>query len=236
MIRNKSILAIVPARGGSKGIPKKNIRLLAGKPLIQHTIEVINACDWIDVALISTDDEEIARICSDLDMSVPFLRPVELSHDLVSDMPVLKHALIFEESRLNRQFDIVLMLQPTCPLRHPTEVLDCLLLLLDGNFDATWTVSETDLKFHPDKQLRVSSGGEISFFTENAIQVIARQQLTSTYHRNGNTYAFTRDSILNSKSTLSGRTGALILKTPQINIDNLEDFYSAEIAIKNLGL
>ena len=232
MLLNKSVLAIVPARGGSKGVPRKNIRLLMGKPLVQYTIDLIKACEWIDSSLVSTDDEEILRLSNSLGMTAPFLRPTELSHDFVPDMPVLKHALLFEESRLGKQFDVVLMLQPTCPLRSPIDVLNCALLLLDGDFDAAWTVSETDLKYHPDKQLRISPNGEIVFFTEKGIEVVARQQLTQTYHRNGNTYAFTRNSILMSDSTLCGRTGALLLSDPQVNIDSPGDFLKAEALLR----
>lgn len=234
MLANKSILAVVPARGGSKGVPRKNLRLLKGKPLIQYTIEVIKECHWIDHALVSTDDEEISKVAISLGMNVPFLRPLELAQDFVPDMPVLKHALEFEEKRLNKEFDVVLMLQPTCPLRVPSNMLECALLLLEGDYEAVWTVSQADLKYHPDKQLKISDSGHITFFTEKGGQIVARQQLSPTFYRNGNTYAFTRNSVLNSASTLSSKTGALLLKDDQVNIDSIEDFEKAERILQSL--
>jgi CMP-N,N'-diacetyllegionaminic acid synthase len=228
MIGKFSILAVVPARGGSKGVPKKNIRNLNGRPLIQHTLDVISACEWIDNVAVSTDDLEIMRVVKNLGFEVPFKRPARLATDDTPDMPVLKHALNQSERHFNRKFDVVIMLQPTNPLRKPQDVRVTVELLIDKEFDAVWTLSPTDIRFHPDKQLNLNSQGVLSFCTKNGRFISARQQLKTTYHRNGNTYAFTRHSILNSDSTMCANTGAVVFSDIQVNIDSIEDFTRAE--------
>src|SRR5262249_54021121 len=157
MYKNRRILAVVPARGGSKGVPRKNIHPLAGKPLIAHTGELVQSLGWFDRAVVSTDDALIAEAARQCGLEVPFFRPRELDGDLVSDYDVLQHALEETEREGGNRFDIVVMLQPTSPLRRPLHVQKAVDTLIDGGWDSVWTVSPTDLKYHPQKQLRVDS-------------------------------------------------------------------------------
>ena len=228
MIQEKQILAVIPARGGSKGIPKKNIHKILGKPLIEYTLDTLVKCDWIDKSVVSTDDVEIMNVVRSAGFEIHFQRPAPLAGDNVPDMPVLKHALIQSEICFKRKFDVIVMLQPTSPLRKPEDVRATVELLVERGLDAVWTLSETDLRYHPDKQLRINSDGSLEHYTDKGRLVTARQQLSRTYYRNGNTYAFTRSSILTSQSTLCANTGALVLQEAQVNIDSMQDIICAE--------
>lgn len=123
MLKNKRILAVVPARGGSKGIPLKNIYPLAGKPLIEYTTDVLREMNWIDFATVSTDSKEIAYVAKEAGLNVPFMRPESISGDCIGDLDVLTHALD-ECERLNSCFyDVVVMLQPTSRSGKPHTLL-----------------------------------------------------------------------------------------------------------------
>ena len=227
MYKNKSVLAIVPARGGSKGVPLKNIKLVRGVPLLALVAETINQISEIDKTVVSTDHDEIARVSETAGLSVPFRRPTALSGDRIGDWAVIEHALLESERIYNQKFDVVLMLQPTSPLRTKVHILQVLDKLIDEKRDAVWTVSETDLKFHPLKQL-VLDDGNIKFFDEGGKKIIARQQLTPVYHRNGLVYAMTRSCVLDQKSTYGKNTGAVVVNEPVINIDTADDFQKLE--------
>jgi len=223
MYKNKTILAVVPARGGSKGVPLKNIHELFGTPLVGLTGECVGACRFIDRAVVSTDHEEIAAIAESSGLDAPFRRPPALSGDSVADHPVLVHALEIMEALDNTTYDIVLMLQPTSPMRRPAHIEACLDELLDGDFDAVWTVSETDSKAHPLKQLVVSDAGVLSYYDPAGADIIARQQLSRVYHRNGACYAITRQCLLEHGTIKGERTGAVVTEK-MVSIDTLADF------------
>ncbi len=227
MIANQRILAVVPARGGSKGVPLKNIRPVCGLPLIAHAGQTIRAVPEIDRAVVSTDHEEIARVAREAGLAAPFFRPEELSGDRIGDLEVLEHALLASEAHYGVTFDIVTMLQPTSPLRRPEHVAACLQKLVDENLDAVWTVSPIDIKYHPLKQL-VLQDGLLSLFDERGRSIIARQQLTPTYARNGAAYALTRACLLEQRIVLGARCGAVVIEEPMVSIDTLADFETVE--------
>src|SRR5262245_5394006 len=154
MIDNRCVLAVVPARGGSKGIPLKNLREVNGRSLIARVGAVIQAVPEIDRAVVSTDHEQIAEAAEQVGIAAPFRRPAELSGDLIGDVDVLTHALTTTEEIDDRCYDIVVMLQPTSPLRAAVDVYAAIRTLVEGNWDSVWTVSQTDSKAHPLKQLR----------------------------------------------------------------------------------
>ncbi|PKP79243.1 MAG: hypothetical protein CVT80_17125 [Alphaproteobacteria bacterium HGW-Alphaproteobacteria-2] len=153
VLGGKRILAVVPARGGSKGVPLKNIHPLRGRPLIAHTAGLIAGLPWIDRAVVSTDHERIAEVAEAHGLPAPFRRPEALSGDRIGDVPVLAHALEEMERRDGVLYDVVVMLQPTSPLRREADVEATVRLLVEEGRDAVWTVSPTDLKYHPRKQL-----------------------------------------------------------------------------------
>ena len=181
----------------------------------------------IDRAIVSTDSEQIAEVARDSGLDVPFYRPEELSGDRISDLEVLSHALI-EMEKLDRvTYDIIVMLQPTSPLRRTEHVHDTIRMLIDGGWDAVWTVSETDSKNHPLKQLTVNDD-RLDYYDQSGKQIIARQQLVPVYHRNGVAYAIRRSCLLDQKSIKGERTGALVLKGNLVSIDTMWDLDLAE--------
>lgn len=229
----KRILAVIPARGGSKGIPKKNVLPVAGKPLIAYTTELLAHMPWIDHAAVSTDSEEVAAEAAKAATTTIIWRPEALSGDRVGDMPVLRHALARAEAESKVSCDVVVMLQPTSPLRRVREVEGCVDLLLSGDWDSVWTVSETDLSYHPSKQVGISSSGALEFFVDGGQAIIARQQLKPAYHRNGVAYAFRSDFVRASDSVFSQhRSTALITQGTHISIDTMQDVRAVEMTLR----
>ncbi len=221
------VLAVVPARGGSKGVPLKNLQPVKGVPIVALAGACARKVPEIDRAVVSTDHDEIARVARDAGLDAPFRRPDEISGDMVGDWDVLNHALLETERIDGVEYGIVVMLQPTAPLRTPEQVSRTIRHLVDNDLDSAWTVSPTDLKFHPLKQLRIEDG-QLSFWTEEGRAIIARQQLSPVYHRNGVAYAMTRRCILEQKTIMGQRAGAVVLDTPSLSIDTHRDFERAE--------
>lgn len=233
MLDNKKVLAVIPARGGSKGVPKKNLRILNGRPIVCLAGEVARATPEIDRCIVSTDSDEIITIVNQSGLSAPFKRPAEISSDLISDWDVLNHALVSMEKIDNIQYDIIVMLQPTSPFRTPKDISTTIKILVDGNFDAVWSVSETDSKSHPLKQLVILDGC-LDYWDVKGKDIIARQQLKPVYSRNGVAYAITRDCLLKQKTIKGKKTGFYIVKNFNISIDTEIDFLMAEFFLKKL--
>lgn len=231
MLKNRSILVVVPARGGSKGVPLKNIRSLLGRPLLAYTGDVVREVDWIDRAVVSTDDPRIADAAKECGLDAPFFRPESLSGDRIGDYDVLLHALLEMERLDGRTYDVVAMLQPTCPLRTAEHVRGTVAKLVEEDWDAVWTVSETDLKFHPLKQLVVDETGAMNLYDPKGKSIIARQQLTPVYYRNGAAYAFSRRSLVEEKTIMPKRTASYVVAESLVNIDTVDDFDRAEAAL-----
>jgi CMP-N,N'-diacetyllegionaminic acid synthase len=228
VIEGKRVLAVIPARGGSKGVPLKNIRSILGVPLITWAAKTIEEAGFIDCSVVSTDHEDIKKVAVDSGLEVPFFRPPEISGDRISDHPVLVHALQEMEKRDDVVYDIILMLQPTSPLRKAHHLQHSVEMLIEGQFDSVWTVSETDSKSHPLKQLEVSDQGVMDYYDPKGGEIIARQQLSTLYHRNGACYAFTRDCLLNQGKIEGAKAGSLITEA-MISIDTLSDFRMTEL-------
>ena len=231
MIEGKSVLAVVPARGGSKGIRLKNLRQVGGVPLVAKVGSVIKELPFIDLAVVSTDHDDIAQVAQTAGLQVPFRRPESLSGDQIGDLDVLTHALQQCESIYDKVFDVVLMLQPTSPLREAGHVEACVSKLILENWDSVWTVSRTDSKAHPLKQLYLDGTGTLEFWDPAAASIIARQQLSPVYHRNGIAYAFTRDCLLTQKSIKGARAGALVVEGEHVSIDTNWDIDLVEFIL-----
>lgn len=229
MIGTKRILAVCPARGGSKGIPLKNLQPFRGVPLVATVGQLVAKIPEIDRAVVSTDHDEIARVATDSGLAAPFRRPETLSGDRIGDLEVLTNALEEMETIDGVRYDVVLMLQPTSPLRRVAHVRDTLTMFANGGFDAVWTVSETDSKEHPLKQLTVDrESGRMDYYDADGGRIIARQQLTPVYHRNGVAYAISRSCLLEQKSIKGANTGALVIPGHMVSIDTLWDLELAE--------
>ena len=232
MLGDRRVLAVVPARGGSTGVKLKNLRTVGGVPLVVLAARIALASPSIDRAILSSDHAEIAAAGRSAGLAVPFTRPDHLSGPRVADLDVLVHALTEMERQDERQYDIVVMLQPTSPGRRVEHVQATIEKLVDGGYDAVWTVSETDSKAHPLKQLTIDQEGRLDYYDQAGARIIARQQLTPVYHRNGIAYAITRQCLLDQKSIKGGSTGAVVIDEPLVNIDTEFDLILANVLVK----
>jgi len=221
---------VVPARGGSKGIPMKNLREVAGRSLVARVGDVIREVPYIDRAVVSTDHEKIVAAAEQAGIAAPFRRPEAISGDRIGDIDVLTDALQQTERIDGKTYDIIVMLQPTSPMRRATDVNATIEKLVTDNLDAVWTVSETDSKGHPLKQLTIESD-RLDLYDQRGHAIIARQQLTPVYHRNGVAYAMTRDCLMRQKTLMGAKTAAHIVTTHQISIDTEWDIALAEFVL-----
>lgn len=230
MIHGLKVLAVVPARGGSKGIPLKNLRTIQGRPLVALAGDVARSVPEIDRRVVSTDHAEIARVAQSAGLDAPFMRPADISGDRIGDWDVLADALRQTEAADGTSYDIVVMLQPTSPLRRAADVSGVIRMLVDGGYDAVWSVSETDSKAHPLKQLVVRDG-VMDYWDARGSQVIARQQLEPVFHRNGVAYAITRSCLLDQKTIKGAKTGAYVVAGEHVSIDTEWDIELIEFIL-----
>lgn len=218
MIDGKRVLAVVPARGGSKGIRLKNLREVGGVPMVARVGDVVREVAEIDRTVASTDHDLIAQTAREAGIDVPFMRPPEHSGDSVGDEPVLTHALEEVEREAGVQYDIITMLQPTSPLRKPAHVRDAIVKLVEEDLDAAWTISPSESQCHPYKQLTIASGF-VENFDERANTIVTRQELEQLYHRNGCCYAMTRSCLLDQKNKKGRKTGYVVVEEMMVNVD-----------------
>jgi CMP-N-acetylneuraminic acid synthetase len=190
--------------------------------------DIVRDAGYFDRAVVSTDHPKIAEVAQSAGLAAPFFRPEELSGDRVADFPVLKHALLEMEEQDRCQYDVVVMLQPTCPLRKVEHVTETVACLIDGDWDAVWTVSPTDIKYHPLKTLKIGSDGTLALYDPRGKTIVARQQLDPIFHRNGAAYAFSRQALLASDTTLPEHSSAVVIQDLMISIDTLDDFATIE--------
>lgn len=234
MIGQHRVLAVVPARGGSKGIPLKNLRLVLGVPMVARVGQVVQELPIIDRTVVSTDHDEIARVAESAGIVAPFRRPSEISGDRIGDWDVLVHALHEMERLDGVTYEVIVMLQPTSPLRRPQHVQSAIEMLVEGNWDAVWTLSETDSKNHPLKQLTIEDE-RLDYYDSSGNTIVARQQLKPVYHRNGVAYVITRDCLLQQGSIKGRRTGGLVLDGHFVSIDTEWDIALVEFIMRSQG-
>lgn len=226
---NLRVLGLIPARGGSKGIPGKNIALLSGKPLLAYTAEAAREAQRLASVILSTDDERIAEVGRKCGLETPFMRPAELAQDDTPMLPVVQHAIRVLE-RQGRHFDAVCLLQPTSPLRSSATIDACIDLLERAAADAVITVCEVPHTYNPhwvyfgspEKGLRLSTGeGE---------PISRRQALPPSYHREGSVYVTRRDVVMESNSLYGKRVmGYVVDQETSVNIDEPKDLVRAGI-------
>ncbi len=223
------VLAVVPARGGSKGVPRKNIAPLGGRPLITYTIEAaLGTGDLLSEVLVSTDDEEIAEVARIAGASVPFLRPGELATDAARSVDVVRHAVDYVESRDGSRLDWVLTLQPTAPFRSAADIEAALsLAAADPDCDSVISVVEV-VDSHPIFVKKLVDG-YIKPFCVEEIEGIRRQDIDPpAFKRNGAIY-LSRRALLD-RGELRGRAQRAYVMPPErsVNIDAPLDLIVAE--------
>jgi CMP-N,N'-diacetyllegionaminic acid synthase len=237
-ILDDSTLIVIPARGGSKGIPEKNISLINGIPLIKFTINFAQKLTCNENILVSTDSSNIAEISQAAGASCPFLRPKELATDFIGDMPVLKHAVNKYQDLIHKKYKLILMLQPTSPIRYEHQVTEAISKFSQNNYDSLISVSPVSNKFHALKQFEIKDEKLMVFFDRTST-ITARQQLSSSYIRNGVLYLFSQKFITESQLVFSNNTGYTVIRDRFINIDTFEDleefkkYHSSLLAHRN---
>ncbi len=214
------ILAVIPARGGSKSIPRKNLCQIAGVSLVGHAAEVAKALEWIDRTVLSTDDEEIAREGRTYGLEVPFRRPVELASDTARSHDVWRHAWLTSEAHFREQYNISVLLEPTSPLRRPEDITLTVEALLKSNCDAAATVSRAPAHFTPHKCLTLDENGIIGFYHQNGRQFSLRQKIPAYYFRNGICYALKRSTLLEKGVIIEENCKAVVIERRVVNIDD----------------
>lgn len=221
------VIGVIPARGGSKGIPYKNIHLLNGKPLISYTItEALRS--KLDKVIVSTDDDEIEKISKSYGAEV-MKRPKSLSLDVTPTLPVIQNVL----SQIHGDYDAVMTLQPTSPLRTHVHISEAI-LLLEKNKDADCLVSitKTPHNVHPYSQMVINADGYLNDFVEQKTRILRRQELPNCFARNGAAIYLTRINKIN-EYIFGGKILPYEMKKEEsIDIDDLIDFKIAECLMK----
>jgi N-acylneuraminate cytidylyltransferase len=230
------ILAIIPARGGSKGVPRKNIKLLAGEPLIAHTIREARNSGYITRIVVSTDDEEIAQIARDLGAEVPFMRPQELALDHVTDLPVFEHCLRWLAEHQAYSPDIVVHLRPTAPLRTASHIDRAIeLFLASPGTDCVRSVSPANEQ--PLKMWGIEEGYLTPYIPADVYGIkepynMPRQKLPPAYIQNGAVDVIKPEVILNKNSMTGDVIKALVMDSEEsVSIDSILDWELAEILL-----
>lgn len=233
---DQEILTIIPARGGSKGVPNKNIKNLNGKPLIAYTIEAAKKSKYINKLIVSTDDIKIAEISKDFGASIPFIRPAKFASDSAKAIEVVKHALIATEKQDNKVYDIILYLEPPSPFKTVEDIDNCLELFFKTNPSSVVSVNEAN-QYHPILMKKIEKGNLKPIWKDEPEGVPRQEYSPTCYMRNGAIYVLKRENILNNIFYGKNIVPFIMPHERSICIDSVLDWYSAEAMINsNLGL
>ena len=227
------VLGIITARGGSKGIPGKNLKLLAGQPLLAHTIRAAQAATGLDRVILSTEDRAIADAGRSLGCEVPFVRPAELSCDETAHLPVIQHAARWMQVEAGYTPDAVMVLQPTSPLRTADDIAAAIALLDTSGADSVLSVSEVPVHAHPLRTLRLDANDRaVLFATGRPVRerINRRQDLPAAWVMNGAIYACRTRVLFAAEPSLYGDHVVAYRMPPErsISIDDLHDWAAAE--------
>ena len=222
------VLGLIPARGGSKGVPRKNVRPLCGKPLLQYTAEAALNARRLSRVILSTDDWEIAEVGRKCGLEVPFLRPPKLAQDETPTLPVVQQTLCWM-LECNEQFDAVCLLQPTNPLRHAEDIDNCIELMFETGADTVMTVLPVPQNYNPHWVYIKDKQGQLHLATNEYEPISRRQDLPPAYHREGSVYVTRSEVVLHKNSLYGNRViGYMMDENRSVNIDTLEDWAAAE--------
>lgn len=230
MYKNNQIVCIIPARGGSKGLPGKNIKDFCGKPLIAHTIEQAKQSKYIDRVIVSTEDDTIACTSLDYGAEVPFIRPVELAGDEVATIDVLLHAINWLENIGQYTFDIIVLLHVTTPLRSVADIDNCIALLVDEKADNIFSVAESHRNPYFN-MVEEDTNGFVKLVKEGCFST--RQSVPKVYDMNASIYSWWKNILKVEKKIFLKRTKVYVMpKERSIDIDDDLDFKIAEMLLK----
>lgn len=225
------MLAIIPARGGSKGLPRKNIKLLNAKPMLAYTIEAAIQSKCFDKIIVSTEDHEISEIAKQYGAEVPFLRPDLLATDTAQAVDVVIHAINFFEQN-HYFFDAITMLQPTSPLRTANDILNAMTILVEKDANSVISVCEVD---HPPLWMNVlPEDNNLENFLNKEILNKRRQDLPIYYRLNGAIYIIKTNFIKTKKTFYDKKSYAYVMpRDRSIDVDDAVDFHFCEAALKS---
>ncbi len=226
-LKQKEILFVIPARSGSKGVQNKNLKLCAGESLLRRAVKIAFDMDYDSRIIVSTDSEEYLNHVEDLNCSTKFLRTPYLSGDSIGDIEVLTQSLHSAEVEYNENYQCLVMLQPTSPLRKKFHITDSINAVIKDSWEASFTANKVDLKYHPLKSLKISSNGSSDYYLSEGSKIISRQMLSPTYIRNGACYSITPLSLTTKKSFI-GTHSKIIETEPMISIDSMDEIIKCE--------
>ena len=235
------VLGIIPARGGSKGIPKKNIAPLAGKPLIYYTIREAAKSKLLNAFIVSTDSEEIAEVARSFGADVPFLRPAEFAKDFTPDLPVFQHALEWLKENRGWEPDIVINLRPTSPLRLASDIDYVIRLMRETECDSIRTVSRPDnnpfkMWYVDESDFSIQPLLPTAYFDTLGTDVPRQLLPQNVYCQNGMVDATRAKWILQGKIYGPNIRGVIIESERAVDIDRPEDLETAALLMKKLSL
>ncbi|MFZ2285189.1 MAG: acylneuraminate cytidylyltransferase family protein [Lutibacter sp.] len=222
------ILAIIPARAGSKGVPGKNIKMLGGKPLLAYTAEIALQSKHFAEVILSSEDEKIIKVAKSLGVQVPFVRPADLAQDETPTLDVIIHALQWYEKQ-NIFFDAVCLLQVTSPFRTVEFVDKAIEKFMESGCDSLVSVQQVPDEYNPHWTFEVNQEGNLTIATGDDKIIPRRQELPKAYHRDGSIY-LTKTEVLLNLNSLHGKSTAFIESSPEfyVNIDTSADWEHAE--------
>lgn len=222
------VLGLIPARGGSKGVPGKNIRLLGGKPLLAYTAKAALETERLNRVILSTDDAEIAEIGARCGLEVPFMRPAELAEDTTPTLPVVLHTLMRLEKE-GEHYDAVCLLQPTNPLRRAEDIDACIRIFENTGVDSVVSVLPVPTEFNPKWVYWRDSFGNLMLSSGEKEPIARRQDLPEAFHRDGSIYV-TRSHVIFERGTLYGDSVQSYVMDAAFsaNIDTEEDWRKIE--------
>jgi CMP-N,N'-diacetyllegionaminic acid synthase len=230
----EQVLALIPARSGSKGIPDKNIRTIGGSTLIARAARAASASGVISRTVLSTDSERIAEEGKRAGVEVPFLRPSSLAQDDTPMLPVIEHAVEFLEHQGWRP-DIIVLLQPTSPLRRPEHIRQAVERLRESQADSVVTVVEVPRHHSPDYVMRIDEGRLVPFLPEGE-RVARRQDARPAYVRDGTAYVFWRRTLAETRSIYGRRCAPLAVPADEsLTLDTPADWKEAERRLEDRG-
>ena len=225
------ILAIIPARGGSKGVPRKNIKNLGGKPLLAYTVESAQSSNFIDRLIVSTDDEEIMNVAKSLEVEVPFKRPKELAQDQSGSIGVVKHAVNYFEKR-GEYFDAVLLLQVTSPFREQGFIDQAIEKFINSGADALVSVLPVPHEYNPHWIFEAGENDYLKIATGDEEIIKRRQDLPKAFYRDGSIY-ITKTEVIKEGSFFGNKLTYIESNPTQyVNIDTVKDWEKAEEILK----
>ncbi|MDB2462806.1 acylneuraminate cytidylyltransferase family protein [Algibacter sp.] len=230
------VLGIIPARGGSKTVPGKNIKLLDGKPLIQYTIDVAKESKYISKLILSSDDDDIIKAANQLNLEVPFKRPLDLAQDNSPTLPVIQHALNFYIDK-GIYFDAICLLQVTSPFKTTKFLDEAIKKFIESDVDALVSVKKVPDEYNPHWTFKVDNNDYLELSTGEEKIISRRQDLPITYHRDGILY-ITKTKVILEQNSIYGKTIAYI-ESPSnfnVNIDTMEDWEKAVAIVKKQKL